>query len=130
MYGSIYDLPDDIGRFDVSIFGSILLHLRDPFRALEGAAQRTDDTIVVVEPLATDLLAIPGAAQWNPTQGANPSGWWCHSPSVIADMVKVLGFVDVTISYHQQLHNTHDRDTPHQFFPLFTVVGRRERVLL
>src|SRR5580704_3494793 len=33
---SIYDLnPDDIGTFDVVVLGSLLLHLRDPIRALE-----------------------------------------------------------------------------------------------
>ena len=35
VYGSIYDLPADIGRFGVAVLGSILLHLRDPMRALE-----------------------------------------------------------------------------------------------
>ncbi|HLH29053.1 MAG TPA: hypothetical protein VKW77_09055, partial [Acidimicrobiales bacterium] len=51
VYGSIYALPADIGRYDVSVFGSILLHLRDPFQALYEAAKRTDEAIVVVEPL-------------------------------------------------------------------------------
>ncbi|MGH9030236.1 MAG: methyltransferase domain-containing protein, partial [Acidimicrobiales bacterium] len=33
---SVYDLdPSDLGEFDVVVCGSLLLHLRDPFRALE-----------------------------------------------------------------------------------------------
>ena len=33
---SVYDLdPDRVGRFDVVVCGSLLLHLRDPLRALE-----------------------------------------------------------------------------------------------
>jgi tRNA (mo5U34)-methyltransferase len=33
---SVYDLdPDEVGTFDVVVCGSLLLHLRDPFRALE-----------------------------------------------------------------------------------------------
>jgi tRNA (mo5U34)-methyltransferase len=34
--GSVYDLdPDSIGQFDVVVCGSLLLHLRDPLRALK-----------------------------------------------------------------------------------------------
>jgi tRNA (mo5U34)-methyltransferase len=33
---SVYDLhPDDVGQFDVIVCGTLLLHLRDPLRALE-----------------------------------------------------------------------------------------------
>ena len=34
VYGDIYRLPSDIGRFDVATFGSILMHLSRPFAAL------------------------------------------------------------------------------------------------
>jgi tRNA (mo5U34)-methyltransferase len=40
---SIYDLdPADIGMFDVVVLGSLLVHLRDPIRALEAARRVTD----------------------------------------------------------------------------------------
>lgn len=51
VYGNIYDLPAEIGPVDVATFGSILLHLRDPFLALANAARLTRETIIV-----TDLL--------------------------------------------------------------------------
>jgi hypothetical protein len=35
VYGDIYRLPDGLARFDVTLLGAILLHLRDPFRAIE-----------------------------------------------------------------------------------------------
>jgi tRNA (mo5U34)-methyltransferase len=39
----IYDLdPADIGTFDVVVMGSLLLHLRDPLRALEAVRRVTD----------------------------------------------------------------------------------------
>jgi hypothetical protein len=28
VYGTAYEIPDDIGLFDISTFGSVLLHLR------------------------------------------------------------------------------------------------------
>jgi O-methyltransferase len=127
VYGSIYDLPDDIGRFDMSILGCILLHLRDPFRALEQAARRTEYTIVIVEPFVPELLDRTGTARWNPTNGENPTGWWYHSPSVITDMLTVLGFGDVVVSYHRQPYKVPYREEPHHFSPLFTAVARRDR---
>jgi O-methyltransferase len=125
VYGSIYDLPTDIGRFDISIYGSILLHLRDPFRALEQGAQRTDGCMVVVEPLVLDLLDGGSIARWNQTHGENPTNWWQHSPSIIADMLAALGFEDVTTTYHYQPYKFGTET--HVDGPCFTVIGRRNR---
>ena len=41
VYGNIYDLPGDIGEYDVAVFGAICLHLHDPIKALEQAARRS-----------------------------------------------------------------------------------------
>jgi 2-polyprenyl-3-methyl-5-hydroxy-6-metoxy-1,4-benzoquinol methylase len=38
---SVYDLsPERVGRFDVVVCGSLLLHMRDPARALEAGHRR------------------------------------------------------------------------------------------
>lgn len=40
---NVYDLdPDQIGKFDVVVMGSLLIHLRDPIRALEAVRRVTD----------------------------------------------------------------------------------------
>lgn len=49
VYGSIYDLPAGIGPVDVATFGSILLHLRDPFLALANAARFARESMVVTD---------------------------------------------------------------------------------
>jgi len=49
VYGTIYHLPADIGPVDVATFGSILLHLRDPFLALANAARFTRETMIVTD---------------------------------------------------------------------------------
>lgn len=49
VYGSIYDLPAGIGPVDVATFGSILLHLRDPFLALANAARFARETMIVTD---------------------------------------------------------------------------------
>jgi hypothetical protein len=51
VYGTVYDVPATIGPVDVCTFGSILLHLRDPFLALANGLRLTRETVIV-----TDLL--------------------------------------------------------------------------
>ena len=49
VYGSIYAIPKEIGAVDISTFGALLLHLRDPFHALFNAVQLTRETVIVTE---------------------------------------------------------------------------------
>jgi hypothetical protein len=49
VYGNIYELPAGIGPVDVATFGSILLHLRDPFLALANAVRFARESIVVTD---------------------------------------------------------------------------------
>jgi SAM-dependent methyltransferase len=49
VYGSVYDVPEAVGEVDVATFGSILMHLRDPFLALASAARLTREAVVVTE---------------------------------------------------------------------------------
>jgi hypothetical protein len=127
VYAPVYDLPRDLGRHDVAVFGSILLHLRDPFRALEQAAAFTDDTMVVVEPLNVPVSDLDRPIMlWNPTRSTNWSGWWSFSPGVVTDMLEVLGFPNATVSYHRQLYRP--PGVPGSEWveaTVFTVVARR-----
>jgi 2-polyprenyl-3-methyl-5-hydroxy-6-metoxy-1,4-benzoquinol methylase len=128
VYSDIYNLPDDLGRFDVAIFGALLLHLSNPFRALQQAAALVNDTIIITEiDNAPVLPRVPpgdesGAAIAAFNDGPLPSGivhWWSFSPAVIVRMLERLGFKDIRI----------DRHTPpgmNKDVRLFTVVGRRQ----
>ena len=49
VYGTAYEVPEEIGPVDMATFGCLLLHLRDPFQALASAARLVRDTIVVTE---------------------------------------------------------------------------------
>src|SRR5271165_1641859 len=53
--GNIYDMPADLGTFDITLVGAILLHLREPWGALSQAARRTTQTMIVTEPLQDDV---------------------------------------------------------------------------
>jgi 2-polyprenyl-3-methyl-5-hydroxy-6-metoxy-1,4-benzoquinol methylase len=37
-YGDLYELPADLGQFDVVVIGQVLIHLKDPISALLGNA--------------------------------------------------------------------------------------------
>lgn len=126
VYAPIYDLPSDLGRYDVSTFGSILLHLRDPFMALQQAAAVTDDTIVVTEPLLVTTEDIDKPVMfWNPSKSTNPNGWWLLPPGVITDMLDVLGFPNATVSYHRQYYVPETNPELAAEATLYTVVARR-----
>jgi SAM-dependent methyltransferase len=49
VYGSVYDLPEEIGPFDVSTISCVLLHLRDPFQAMYKVGTVTKDTLIVTD---------------------------------------------------------------------------------
>jgi O-methyltransferase len=126
VYAPVYDLPKDLGRYDVSIFGSLLLHLRDPFMALAQAAAVTDDTMVVVDQLQVPAEDIERPVLfWNPTHGASPNGWWLLSPGVIIDMLDVLGFPDARVTYHRQFYTPEGDSELANEVPMYTVVARR-----
>jgi hypothetical protein len=49
VYGSVYEIPEEIGMVDIATFCSILLHLRDPFRALQSALKLVRETVIVTD---------------------------------------------------------------------------------
>ena len=128
VYGSVYDLPGDLGTFDVSTFGCILLHLHDPFSALAQAARRTREAIVVtdlvpetIEDLDRNLMCFDPVGS-----STNLIHWWSLSPGAIVRMLNRLGFERTTVLLHTQKHHPdHDLDVALTDVPLFTVVGRR-----
>jgi len=108
VYSSVYDVPDDIGEFDVCTFCTILLHLRDPFLALQRAAAHVKETIIVTD-LVTDiprekLLSNLGMARFVPdAEKCWPSDtWWWLSPGLIREFLRVLGFPRIEVSQHSQ----------------------------
>jgi Methyltransferase domain len=149
VYGTVYDVPAAIGPVDVTTFGCVLLHLRDPVRALERALALTREQVVVTE-LLTGWLR-PLAKLWSPApvrravpewstllralsrlQSRNPvllpdarrggptETWWALSPRLVRRLLGILGFERTRLTFHFQRHL--GRPTP-----MFTVVGERTR---
>lgn len=128
VYGDIYDLPRDIGEFDVSVVTAVLLHCRNPFTVLEQAARRTSRTIVVTEPVPDDLLPFDADVMRPFPLGEDGRWviWWSIYAGAVVSMLSILGFADVTITRHTQRHQYgHDRTQSHEDVPMYTVVGHR-----
>jgi hypothetical protein len=123
-YGTVYEIPEDIGQFDICTFGSILLHLRDPFLALQRVSSHITETAVITDvvpvprnnsPFADDrsIEFLPSAATCSPVET-----WWRLSPGVISEFLQILGFVHTRVSFHRQVWEGNE-------VPLYTVVGSR-----
>jgi hypothetical protein len=124
VYGTVYDVPDEIGPVEVSTFGSILLHLRDPFRALEQGLRNTTETAIITDLMPPWAPRGSGAPDYrmrflpDPETGNPKAAWWHFSPDIIRRFIGVLGFRDTQVTYHEQLYRGQVKE-------LFTVVGRR-----
>lgn len=120
-YGSIYKIPEEVIS-EVSIVGSILLHVQFPLKAIERIAELTEETIIVTEPYYDHLNNSQAICELIPT--ANPplvlDTWWRHTPMYISNYLKILGFRRVYTMFHEQT-----RDEMQQTDKFFTVVGQR-----
>lgn len=121
-YGSAYDLPPGLGRFDVSVMASVLLHSRDPLRILERCARLTDRTLVIVEQYHPDLDGRP-VAHLTPTRDNGVwDTWWAFSPDFFVNFCAVLGFAKTRVDFHEQRHLSSGAEAQ---IPLFTLVAER-----
>ena len=132
-HGTVYRIDPAIGPVDVSVFGSILLHLRDPFLALHNAAQITGETMVVADllpfaglhSLLLSRLATPfiGRAMRFKPRFARPGPWetwWDLPPRLVVEFLGVLGFETAVVTTHTQL-------LLGKPMPMYTVVAKRTR---
>ncbi len=107
-YGNVYELPSELGEFDVAIAGSVLEHLSDPITALSSIARLTKETMVVVTPLLETeepIAEFKGRAN-------NPEGdftWWHYSVGVYREVFGMLGFSITRITTAEYVYDWDDR---------------------
>jgi hypothetical protein len=144
VHGTVYTVPEEIGQVDVATFASILLHVRDPFLALQTSLRLVRDMVIVTDvypaseyhlvgdfvdapdsevptPLPPEAHGQPKATflpqYWDHAYGDT---WWHMSPETIRRYVGVLGFEKTEITYHHAYAGG-------QRTLLYTVVGHRTR---
>jgi tRNA (mo5U34)-methyltransferase len=90
---SVYDLDrEQLGGFDFVYLGSLLLHLRDPIRALERVRDVCDGTLLLVDSINLPLsLAFPRRPLAS-LDGLGRPWWWNPNLAGLARMVVAAGF--------------------------------------
>jgi O-methyltransferase len=117
LYANVYELPAELGQFDIGVLGLLLLHLRDPLSALEKCARHVK-TIVVTELLHAPLADSPVCQLLPSIENRMSDTWWALSPRLIVQYLEVLGFSHFTVTTHEACYRGSD-------YPLYTVVGNR-----
>jgi len=115
----VNDLPAEIGMYDISSICAVLLHIQNPFLALEKMLSHTREKVIITEPggfsriksfrniirnliRKTKLSPEVPSMTYLPRLGKRPFVWWKLSPEIISNMASTLGFEKNTITYHKQ----------------------------
>ena len=143
IYSHINNLPVNIGIYDVSLMSLVLLHLQNPFKAIQNMLRHTKEKAIVVEFVnRTGVLSIKTKKNFknllrnlkqlisprlpiiefypklNGNKHSEIDTWWKISPEYFVNIASILGFETSSINYHVQYHNGHPLD-------MFTVVCER-----
>ena len=117
---NVYDLsPERVGEFDVVVCGSLLLHLRDPLRALDAIRSVCSERFLSIEQVDLLLSRIHPRRPLVRVDGTSGAGqWWIANVAGHRRMLEAAGF-DVeraTPMYMEPLgvaHPAHGR-SPHR----------------
>ena len=121
-YADAYNIPRELGHFDVAILASVLLHTASPHKIIEQCALAADTIIVTdlhcpsLDACGPILCLVPSAEnrRWDT--------WWQLTPSFVTQFLLLLGYGEPRVTYHKQRHVTQDADSD-----FFTVVASRAR---
>ncbi|MEA2126010.1 MAG: tRNA (mo5U34)-methyltransferase [Solirubrobacteraceae bacterium] len=94
---SVYDLdPDAHGRFDVVYLGSLLVHLREPIRALERIRSVCAGRLIVVDAVDLLLSKLFPRRPLASLDGRGRPWWWSTNDAALLRMIEVAGFAVVS----------------------------------
>lgn len=120
-YGDVYDLPQELGEFDVAVMAAVLRHTRDPLRIIEGCARHAQ-SLVITEMQTSGLEGAPVAALVPTREPQVWDTWWDFSPDLLSRFVELLGFDQLVTSHHSQRFISGGSE--HEI-PFFTLVAAR-----
>jgi len=90
---SVYDLdPADLGEFDFVYVGSLLLHLRDPVRALERVRSVCRGQMLLVDNIHLSLTLVHPRGAVAKFDGDGRPWWWKHNLAGLIRLVRSAGF--------------------------------------
>lgn len=129
--GTVYEAPRLVDAVEVSFFGNVLQHLRDPLLALTRVAEVTRETMIVSEAMWVDSPEFRQAPQLRLIPRASSPevshSFWSVSPAFVVETMRLLGFGKIRLEYHEQMFNDlpGDSDAGPRPMPHFTVVASR-----
>jgi tRNA (mo5U34)-methyltransferase len=90
---SVYDLtPERDGRFDVVVCGSLMLHLRDPVRALEAIRSVCDGVFMSAEQIDPKLTRLSRRRPTAWFRGGDRVQWWVPNAAGHRALLESAGF--------------------------------------
>ena len=90
---SVYDLsPETVGTFDVVVCGSLMLHLRDPVRALEAIRSVCDGEFMSAEQISPGLTLAGRRRPLARQRGGERGQWWIPNVACHRRMLEAAGF--------------------------------------
>jgi len=131
-YGSAYNIPSELGKFDVALMGSVLLHNRAPLQIIENCAS-VAETLIIADLWMPQISDSPVCLLIPTKDNQIWDTWWSLSPALIIQFLELLGFSRIELSHHTQIRRgsperrlgedfPSDEQTPLQFF---TIVASR-----
>jgi hypothetical protein len=98
---NVYDGLVGVDSVDITFFGSILLHLRDPLMALQRFAGITRESLIITDTLEKDqgLSRFPVMFFRPNIRDGNIGTWWWTTPKLYRTILEVMGFTKFT--YHE-----------------------------
>ena len=90
---SVYDLdPDEVGSFDFVYVGSLLLHLRDPVRALAAVRSVCRGEAVIVDAIDLPKTLLYRRQPVATLDGRGRPWWWKPNLAGLARLAEAAGF--------------------------------------
>jgi len=122
-YGDAYNLPDALGRFDVALLGSVLLHCRCPLGIVEQCARRAD-ALIITDVRSPELEGQPVCRLVPTAENRDWGTWWHFSTDFFLQFLGVLGFTRTKVTTHTQWD-----ESEKEAVPFFTIVASRPTTL-
>lgn len=92
---SAYDLDPEVhGTFDFVYVGSLLLHLRDPVRALDAVRRVCSGTLLLCDAVDRRLSLMHPRLPVSHLDGVGRPWWWRPNEAGLRAMVRAAGFVE------------------------------------
>ena len=118
-YESGYNIPSELGMFDIGILSCVLLRSVNPTRIIEQVARLTTHTMIIVDMFHDGANNLSRTIELYPTaENGQATTWWRFSGGFLTEMLKIVGFPNVRISESTQYYRGHPET-------LHTVVGER-----